>query len=136
MVKSPSSTVPAEFHITLLDLLILYTNSLSYEGEWLDVDKPRNQFLAECTTRIVKVTRQDLESMLYSCVANSENGKFWHPDKRTVKHFVGQIIGNQERKDFYYDTYYNFFTKLSSNKATNQIGDPQLCLNLSEGESS
>lgn len=105
-----------QFTVTLFDAMVLYFNVMrASQLGWNDADKGLQQFIKEAKTNAITIKREELESMLAACVQNSEAREanyFWHPTKKTLKGFIKELMRHQSTEQFYYDTYYNYFTNV------------------------
>lgn len=111
------SRLPDSFPVTLFDAMILYFNTMrAAQLGWNDADRSLSQFIKEAKRRAIDISRADLEAMIAACVQNSEVKEadyFWHPKGKKLKGFIQELMRHKATEQFYYDTYYNFFTNVS-----------------------
>lgn len=108
--------IPDKFAVTVFDAMVLYFNTMrAAQLGWTDADRSLQQFIKEAKKRAVEVKREELEAMIAACVFNSETKEanyFWHPMRKPLKGFIQELMRHKETEQFYYDTYYNYFTEM------------------------
>lgn len=68
-----------------------------------DADRTVDELLAALDDNRGWIPRVVLESALYCCNINDEDGKFWHPQVATFPGFIKKVLGTK----YHFDRYYN-----------------------------
>lgn len=109
--------IPDKFTVTAFDAMVLYYNTMrAAQLGWTDADRSMQQFISKAKEKAIEIPREELEAMLAACVYNSEakegGNYFWHPMRKLLKGFIQELMRHRSTERFYYDTYYNYFTKM------------------------
>lgn len=97
--------------ISLYNLLILFYNFLKAKDNadigYQEVNKTEKEFMEEINKRVT-FDRKVLQSLLYYSNMRSEDGKFWHPDKKRFSKMINSILHGSNLK---FDYKYNLIEK-------------------------
>jgi hypothetical protein len=86
-----------------VDIAVLLHNVYHCPDASNDADHTVNEIVTILNKGAGYLSKDILESALYCCNMNNEQGKFWHPQKISFDSFVKHLLGAK----FTYDTYYN-----------------------------
>lgn len=87
-----------------LDIAILLHNVYHCPDASNDADHTIEEIVLTLNKGVGYLTKELLESALYCCNMNNEQGKFWHPQKVQFDSFVKHLLG----ADFQFNKYYNY----------------------------
>ncbi len=92
--------IQPRYSVSIKQLVVLMHNLLTCQDADADADRTRAELIQSINTTI-KIDQDLLESLLYCCNMNHEQGEFWHPENSDFDKFLR----------FFFSSPYNYFDK-------------------------
>jgi len=90
------------FRVNRLETTVLLHNIFHCEDADNDADRTMEELVSSLEYNRGYVEKSVLESALYCCNMNNEQGKYWHPFRQPIKMFIKTLLGSGFTFDYYY----------------------------------
>jgi hypothetical protein len=87
----PSLQAQLKFTVSIRQLCVLMHNLLTCKDADNDADNTKAE-LIQAINSTVRLDKSLLESLLYCCNMNHEDGEFWHPEGRDFDTFLKYLF--------------------------------------------
>ncbi len=99
--------MPRSLQLSVMQCLVLMKNVMDSKHAGNDADYTVNELIRELSKKVY-VKREVIESALYNCNLQDEEGEFWHPFDSNFDAFLARVLGSR----FKFDKQYNLIEDL------------------------
>lgn len=96
-------STPNNIRIGLLERVVLIYNVLTCSDAENDAEQTVRSLVRQLRDSNERVSRKSLEAALYCCNINHEDGKYWHPFKKSLRNLIVDLSEGH----WWFDEYYN-----------------------------